>query len=295
MLLGGRPVGLASTTTPVRAAGVPTTRGSEHPSPASRPRPVPSFSPFAGGWAQGGGTSQDFGASKGFRDTGDFRESGNFRASGTVLAAVSPSDGRGGSSSWAKSAPPGVRFRGTRSLASFHIINQELPPDMRMSQYLGTSFLGDMTLHPRMLEKLPPVDDRTAATEPASPPTLATRRGGGQVATLLGRAVSGPLHGSFRSLPAAVGSSMISRPPHQAGPSPGQACGGSPARPPSQGQLGSSPQPQRLRPRPPVALPPVGNQQPPRATAGVGRALHSVVFAGRRTPTAVRSLQPVPV
>lgn len=72
-------------------------------------------------------------------------------------------------------SPLCVRFRGTGSLASFHIIDQEEPPLARLSKRLGGSTLGqttlgsttgtlaEVTMHPGMFSKLPPVDRRARA------------------------------------------------------------------------------------------------------------------------------------
>merc|ERR1740121_258913 len=55
------------------------------------------------------------------------------------------------------SQPPAIRFRGADSLESFHIINQELSPDMRLSRYMSSTTLTDKSVQPRPRRKLPPV------------------------------------------------------------------------------------------------------------------------------------------
>uniref|UniRef100_A0A7S1WAZ9 Uncharacterized protein n=1 Tax=Alexandrium catenella TaxID=2925 RepID=A0A7S1WAZ9_ALECA len=66
---------------------------------------------------------------------------------------------------------PGIRFRGTDSLASFHIIDQDMPPDARLSMRLNSSAWGDQTIHPRLLQKLP----RLSETIDVAPATSAGR------------------------------------------------------------------------------------------------------------------------
>mmetsp|Transcript_80078 Transcript_80078/g.179197 ORF Transcript_80078/g.179197 Transcript_80078/m.179197 type:complete len:186 (-) Transcript_80078:50-607(-) len=61
---------------------------------------------------------------------------------------------------------PGIRFRGTESLESFHVIDQEMPPDSRLSVRLGSSAWGDRTIHPRLLQKLPCLSETITTTPP---------------------------------------------------------------------------------------------------------------------------------
>lgn len=57
-----------------------------------------------------------------------------------------------------------VQFRGTESLASMHFIDQDMPPDARLSQMMGTASGMDKTIHPRMMGKLPHLDDEASST-----------------------------------------------------------------------------------------------------------------------------------
>lgn len=43
-------------------------------------------------------------------------------------------------------ASPGIRFKGTESLVSCHVINQDMPADVRLSQRLNTTMLAETTL-----------------------------------------------------------------------------------------------------------------------------------------------------
>mmetsp|Transcript_54335 Transcript_54335/g.168554 ORF Transcript_54335/g.168554 Transcript_54335/m.168554 type:complete len:168 (-) Transcript_54335:278-781(-) len=56
---------------------------------------------------------------------------------------------------------PGIRFRGSESLESFHVIDQDMPPDARLSMRLTSTIFGDQTIHPRLLQKLPRLQEAT--------------------------------------------------------------------------------------------------------------------------------------
>mmetsp|Transcript_126729 Transcript_126729/g.270311 ORF Transcript_126729/g.270311 Transcript_126729/m.270311 type:complete len:235 (+) Transcript_126729:63-767(+) len=71
---------------------------------------------------------------------------------------------------------PGVHFRGTESLASMHLIDQEMPADVRLSQRLGTmASLGDQTIHPRVFKSLPPVSEMINTTSTIASHASGTR------------------------------------------------------------------------------------------------------------------------
>eukprot|EP00933_Yihiella_yeosuensis_P034908 TRINITY_DN28401_c1_g2_i1.p1 TRINITY_DN28401_c1_g2~~TRINITY_DN28401_c1_g2_i1.p1 ORF type:complete len:245 (-),score=36.95 TRINITY_DN28401_c1_g2_i1:230-964(-) len=83
-----------------------------------------------------------------------------------------------------------VQFRGTESLASLHLIDQDLPPGARLSQRmstLGSTGFGERTMLPKTVHRLPPVEE---ARERSSVPTLsATAQKGSSMlrASSLGR------------------------------------------------------------------------------------------------------------
>lgn len=57
---------------------------------------------------------------------------------------------------------PAVKFRGTESLASFHFIDQDMPPDARLSHRFGSTKATTMekTINPALFNKLPPVSEQ---------------------------------------------------------------------------------------------------------------------------------------
>lgn len=77
-------------------------------------------------------------------------------------AQTSKAPSQSSAAPWQTLGPLGVRFKGTESLASFHVIDQELPPEARLSQRLGA--WGEVTIHPRMLGKMPSVNKAASQT-----------------------------------------------------------------------------------------------------------------------------------
>mmetsp|Transcript_72326 Transcript_72326/g.182416 ORF Transcript_72326/g.182416 Transcript_72326/m.182416 type:complete len:193 (-) Transcript_72326:101-679(-) len=104
-------------------------------------------------------------------------------------------------SSTAPAAPLAVRFRGTDSLASFHIIDQEMPPEARLSQRPGAGAWGEVTIHPRMLQKLPSVDKALGQTLSSTASTWGTGRLGTTRSRSVSLAASGLQPASAKGLP----------------------------------------------------------------------------------------------